>query len=184
MDDTLCPSGAGHIKKNGFSVKVRFSELEGIPDQLQARICSLPDNHLDDIESKEDIGIAQQSKPGQATERNPALLLTVHGFKRPAKILPRPCFHLDEYQRVALAADKIDLAALASAEVAIENLEALPAEKTHRQLLAVRPEAQMTGFRRQKAAAPPAQMSGGESGKDRVHGVSGGAARFRNPYAG
>ena len=40
------------------------------------------------------------------------------------------------------------------------------------------PEAQMTVFRRQKPAAPPAQTSGGESGKDRVHGVSGGAARF------
>jgi len=101
--------------------------LEGIPDQLQARICSLRDYHLDDIESKEDIGIAQQSKPGQATERNPALLLTVHRFQRPAKILPGPSLHLDKNKCVALAADEIDLAALASAKVAVKDLETVTA---------------------------------------------------------
>ena len=58
-----------------LSVKIWLGELEGIPDQLQARRCSLRDHHLDDIETKENIGIAEQSEPGQATERNPALLL-------------------------------------------------------------------------------------------------------------
>ncbi len=116
-------------------------------NQLQAWSCRLRDYDLDDIETKDDIGITQQAEPGQATKRNSTLLLTVHRFKGPAKILPRPCFHLDEYQRIAIAADQIDLASLAPAEIAIENLEAPPAEETRRQLLAARSEAQMTGFR-------------------------------------
>ena len=118
--------------------------MEGIPDQLQARICSLRDHHLDDIESKENIGIAQQSEPGQGAERNPALLLAVDRFQRTAEILPRASFHLHENERVALAADEIDLAALASAEVAVEDLEAVPAEKARGQFLAVRAEAEMS----------------------------------------
>ena len=101
--------------------------MEGIPDQLQARICSLRDYHLDDIESKEDIGIAQQPEPGQATERNPALLLTVHRFQGPAKILPSATLDLYENERVALAADEIDLAALASMEVAVKDFEPVTA---------------------------------------------------------
>src|SRR5258708_6164725 len=100
----------GRTSKNGFSVKVRFRELEGIPDQHQARICPLRDYHLDNIETKENIGIAQQPEPGQATERNPALLLTVHRFQRPAKILPGASLDLHENKRVAPAADEIDLA--------------------------------------------------------------------------
>ena len=101
--------------------------MEGIPDQLQARICSLRDYHLDDIESKEDIGIAQQPEPGQATERNPALLLTVHRFQGPTKILPSASLDLYENKRVALAADEIDLAALASTEVAVKDFEPVTA---------------------------------------------------------
>ena len=83
----------------------------------------LRDYHLDDIESKEDIGIAQQPEPGQATERNPTLLLPGHRFQGPAKILPGAGLDLHENKRIALAADEIDLAALASAEVAVEDLE-------------------------------------------------------------
>ena len=101
--------------------------MEGIPDQLEARICPLRDYHLDDIESKEDIGIAQQPEPGQATERNPALLLTVHRFQGPAKILPSASLDLHENKGVALAADEIDLAALPSAEVAVKDLETVTA---------------------------------------------------------
>lgn len=110
-----------------LSIKVRLGELEGIPDQLQARICSLPDYHLDDIESKEDIGIAQQPEPGQATERNPALLLTVYSFQGPAKILPSASLDLHENERVALAANEIYFATMASAEVAVKDLETVTA---------------------------------------------------------
>ena len=104
-----------------------FRELEGIPDQLEARICPLRDYHLDDIESKQNIGIAQQPEPGQATERNSALLLPVHRFQGPAKILPSASLDLHENKRVALAADEIDLAALASTEVAVKDLETVTA---------------------------------------------------------
>ena len=59
--------------------------------------------------------------------RNSALLLPVHRFQGPAKILPSASLDLHENKGVALAADEIDLAALASAEVAVKDLETVTA---------------------------------------------------------
>src|SRR5471030_1724577 len=107
------------------------------------------------------------------------LLLAIHRFERPPEILPGPRFHLDENERVAIAADKVDLAALPPAEVAVKDLETVATQVTRGQFLAARPESQMPGFRMQKPAAPPAQTIGGESDKARAHEVSEDAARSR-----
>ena len=104
-------------------------------------------------------------------------LRAINRIERPAEILPGPRFHFHKNERVAIAADEVDLAALASTEVAVKNLESAATQMTRGQFLAPRPELQMPGARTRKPAAPPAQMSGGESGKGRVHGVSGDAAQ-------
>ena len=88
------------------------------------------DGYLDDVETKKNIRIVEQSQPGQAAARNSSLLFSVDRFKRPAEIFARPRFHFDEDERVAIAADDVDFAAVASAKIAIENFVAVPAQKT------------------------------------------------------
>ena len=65
-------------------------------------------------------------------------LLAINRIERPAEILPRARFHLHENERVAIATDQVDLAALPSAKVAIKNLEPLATQMTRGQLLASR----------------------------------------------
>ncbi len=59
---------------------------------------------------------------------------------RSPEVLARSRFHLDKHERVAIAADEIDLAALPSAKVAIEDFETVPTQVAGGQFLAPRSE--------------------------------------------
>src|SRR5437773_12545832 len=52
------------------------------------------------------------------------------------KILTRARFYFDEYERVVIPADDVDLAAAASSEVTVENFVAVTPQESKRQLLA------------------------------------------------
>ena len=174
------------------SIKIRLGQLEcvrGSTRSSDAVACAIITSTTS--KRKKISGSPSNRSQARRAERNATLLLRLTASQRPAEILPRSSFHLHENERVALAADEIDLAAGASAKVAVEDLETVPAQIMRAaQFFSPRRElardAQMTALVRttENAAAPPAQTSGGESGKDRVHGVSGDAARFRSPCAG
>ena len=74
------------------------------------------------------------------------MFLPIDGSNRPAKIFPRARLYFDEYERVVIAADNVDLAAAASLEVAVENLVAVVAQESTRQFLAVRAAPEMDRF--------------------------------------
>lgn len=115
--------------------------------------------------------MAQQPQPGQAAARDPVALVAIDGFKGPPEIFSRPRFHLHENERVAIAANDIDLAAGASAEVTIQDLvTALPQELAG-QVLSPRAKPQMPGRRTRRPAAPPVRKIGDESDKARAHAV-------------
>ena len=116
-------------------------------------------------------GSPSRAQPGQTAARNPFLLVAINRFERPAEIFPRPRFHLDENQGVAVAADNVDLAAGASAKITIENFVAVPPQKPAGQFLPARAKPKMRGTRRRKPAAPPVRKIGDESDRARVHAV-------------
>ncbi len=105
-------------------------------------------------------------------------------LQRAAEILSRPRFHLNENERIAVSADQVDLATLPAPEMAVKDFETMTPEMACGQFFAAVAEAEVSRFKRQKPAAPPAQTSGDGSGRDRVHGVSGDAVRCRNLCAG
>jgi hypothetical protein len=101
------------------SIDIRLRKREGVPDQLETRLGSLGDNHFHDIEAEKNIGIFQQAQPGQASARDPFSLVAIDRREGPAEIFSGPRFHLDENERVVIAADDINLAAGAPTEITI-----------------------------------------------------------------
>jgi hypothetical protein len=75
-----------------------------------------------DVETKNDIGIVQQTQPGKTSFGNAQLLLSVYCLDRPTKIFVTARFHFDENERVAVATDNVDLASAAGAKIPVENL--------------------------------------------------------------
>jgi hypothetical protein len=73
------------------------------------------------IETKENIRIIKHSQPGQRTARNSLLFFSMYRFHRPAKIFARTRFYFDEYQRVVVTTDNIDLTAATTTKIAEEN---------------------------------------------------------------
>ncbi len=92
-------------------------------------------------------------------------------IERAAKILAGAGFHFDEDERIAIAADKINLAAAPSAKIAVENLVAMLAQKSRGQAFSACPQPQMFRVRTRKPAAPPVRKIGDGSDKVRAHGV-------------
>lgn len=138
---------------------------------MQPRLGVFRDDYFHDIEPKEDVGIAEQAQPGQASARNSFSLVPIHGIERPAKIFPRSRFDLHENQGVAIAADQVDLPTGATSKITRQNFVTVPAEKFAGQFLPPRAKSQMPGRRTRKPAAPPVRKIVDESDKARVHAV-------------
>ena len=126
---------------------MRLGKLERVPNQFQPRLRVLRDDDLNDVETKEDVGIVQQAQPGQASAGNPFPLVAIDRLEGPAEILPRPGFHFDEHERVALPADDIDFAAAASAEITVQDFVTVPLQELAGQFLPPSSKSQMLGTR-------------------------------------
>ena len=158
-------------RRHSRSVNIRLRKCEGVPDQLESRRRAFRDNHFDHIEAEQDIGIVEQAQPGQAAARNSFSLVAIDRFERPAEVFPGPRFHLDENERVVIAADDIDLAAGAAAEITIQDFVTVPPQELAGQVLPALPKPQMRGRRTRRAAAPPVRKIGDESDKARAHAI-------------
>ena len=111
------------------SVNIRLGKREGILNQLEARRRPFRKDHLNNIETKQDVRIIQQAQPGETAAGNPLSLVPMDRLERPAEIFPRPRFHFDENERVAIAADKIDLAAGPAAEITVQDFVTAPLQE-------------------------------------------------------
>jgi len=129
-----------------ISIKIRSGEWERILDQFKARFRVIRNDDFHNIEPEKNIRVVEHAQPGQSAARNAFLFLSIDGGNRPAKIFPRACLYFDEYERVVIAADNVDLAAAASLEVAVENLVAVMPQESTRQFLAVRAAPEMDRF--------------------------------------
>ena len=166
------------------SINIRLGKRERVADQFESGLGSFRDNHLDDIEAEQDIGVIEQAQPGEATARNAFPFVAIDRLEGTAEIFARPRFYLDENESVALAADDIDFAAGASAEVTIQDFVTVPPQEPAGQVLPPRPKPQMPGRRTRGAVAPPVRKIGDESDKVRAHAVLSGAIPCRSLCAG
>ncbi len=153
------------------SINIRLGQGEGVAQQLDARLLAFGDDHFDDVEAKEDVGIIEQSQPGETTARDSFLFISIDGVERPSEIFARARFHFDENQRVALAANNIDFATGAAAKITRQDLVTVPAQEPAGQVLPPRAKPEMLGTRTRKAVAPPVRKIGDESDKARVHAI-------------
>ncbi len=133
---------------------VRFRKTEGVTQKLEARLGVFRLHYFDDVESKKNIGIIQHAQPGERAARNAMLLIARNGFEGTTEIFARTRFHFDKNERVVVAADDVDFAATASAEIAVENFETIAAQKTAREFFAKSAALQMFGSRERKIAPP------------------------------
>jgi hypothetical protein len=154
-----------------FLIDVRRGKREGIAEQFQARRCSLRDDYFHDIEPEKNVGIAEQTQPGEAAARNSLSLVAIHRIERPAKLLPGSGFDLHENQGVAIATNQVDLSTGSAAEITRQDFVAVPAEESVGQLLPQNAKPKMLGRRTRKPAAPPVRKIVDESDKARVHAV-------------
>lgn len=74
-------------------------------------------------------------------------LVAVNRFDRTAEVFACAGFHFDKDERVVVAANDIDLAALAAMEIAVQNFITLLAQEFARELFAAAPTTQMLRFR-------------------------------------
>jgi hypothetical protein len=158
-------------ERTSRSINIWLWERKGVPDQLESRLRSFRDNHFDHIEAEQDIGIIQQAQPRQTAARDSFPLIAINRLERPAEVFPGPRFHLDENERVAIAADDINLAAGAAAEITIQDFVAVLPQELAGQVLPALPKSQMRRRRTRRAAAPPVRKIGDESDKARAHAV-------------
>jgi hypothetical protein len=75
--------------------------------------------------------------------RNASSLLPVDCRHWSAKVLAPTSFDLNKNERVVIAADDVDFAAAPAAEIAVENLVAVAAQKTAGEFFATRAAAEM-----------------------------------------
>ena len=136
-------------------------------------IASFGQQNLHDIESKNDIGIIQQTQPGQTAFRDAHLFLSINRFDRPPELFVTTCFHFDENERVAIAANDVDLASAAGAEIPVKNFVAVAPQKSTSQFLPARAATEMFRqfLRAREAVAPPARKSGDGSDRVQIHEV-------------
>ena len=120
------------------------------------------------IKTKNDIGIVQQTQPGKTSFGNAHLLLPVYRFDRPPEIFVAARFHFDKNECVAVAANDVDLASAARAEIPVKNFVAVTPQKSASQFLPARAATEMFRqfLRAREAAVQPARKS--DDGSDRV----------------
>ena len=103
------------------SVEIRFGERKCVFDQFHARFPVVRDNHFNNIESEENIGIIQHSQPGQSPTRNALSFFSINCFERPPKIFAAAGLYFNKHQCVIVTTHNIDLTAAATAEIAEED---------------------------------------------------------------
>jgi hypothetical protein len=99
-------------------------------DELAAGFGFAVGDYFDDVEAEGDLGIVEQAQPGERAARDLSLLKRLNVVNRTAQIFVRSCFYFNEHERVAIAADDIDLAGGPVFEIPIKNLVTLFAKKT------------------------------------------------------
>ena len=144
-----------------------FRQDERALDHVDARL-AVADDDLDDVEAEIHLGPIQQSQPRTRAARDELLLCTIHRIGGPAIFVAAAGFHLGEDERVLrnVAADEIDFAAAFRTEVAVENLVAVPAEKSLRELFSAPPE-RMARVSGRTLPAEPGEKTG--DGLDKAH---------------
>jgi hypothetical protein len=127
-------------------VEVRLGKWKCVFDQFEAWFRVIRDDDFHDIEAEQNIGIIEHAEPGEAAARNTFLFLSIDGSDWPAEIFARARLYFDEYERVVISADNVDLAAAASLEVAVENFVAVTPQEPTRQFLPERAAPEMDRF--------------------------------------
>jgi len=137
------------------------------------RIAVTGQQNLHDIETKNEIGIVRQTQPGKPSFRNAHLLLSVHRVDRPPEIFVTARFHFDENERVTVAANNVDLASVARAEIPVKNFVAMTPQKSTSQFLPARAATEMFRqfLRAREAVVPPARKIGDGSDRVQIHEV-------------
>lgn len=153
------------------SIDIGLWKGERVAQQFDPRLDALSDDDFDDVEAKKNLWIIKEPEPGKTAASNSLLLGAIDGVERTSEIFARPCFHFDENESVVIAADNVDLAASASAKIAIEDFIACLPQKLARQFLSASPNPKMLWTRRRKPAAPPVRKIGDESDKVRAHAI-------------
>ena len=86
------PQGRGYNDRTSL-IDIWLGQRESVADQLDARLFAFGDDHFDDIEAKENIGVIEQSQPGETAARNAPLFIATNCFQRTAEIFARSRFH-------------------------------------------------------------------------------------------
>jgi hypothetical protein len=125
------------------SVEIWLRKRERVFDQLNTRFPFVCNDYFHDIESEENIWIVEHSQPGECAARDALALFAVDCFKGPSEILVATRFDFDEYERVSVSTNNIDLATAAAAEVPQQDFVTATLQVSARQLLAARAAPQM-----------------------------------------
>ena len=152
-------------------IDIRLGKRKGIAKELQSWLGAVRDDYLDDVEAKQNVGVIQEPEPGEPAAGNSFALVVIHRIERPTETFPRARFDFDENKRVSIAADDIDFAASAAAEITIQDLVTVPPQEPARQVLPACAKPKMPGRRSRRPAAPPVRKIGDESDKARVHAI-------------
>lgn len=159
-----CDLGSA-ISHSEQSVVIAGGQSEGILDNPDLRLVMKDDLH--DVEAKLDVRHIEHSQPLHRSLHDTAAFFSIHGGGRAAEGFRRPGFHLDEDERLAVAADEINLAAPMTPEVAGEDFAPAVDEQVGRQIFSESATGQMRGgraLRAEEASAKPGQKCGDEVG--------------------
>ena len=136
-NDQSAASVSGFVLRHSINVLLR--QRESVAQNLQPRLRAFCDDHFENIESKQNIRIIQQPQPRQTAARNSIPLIAIHRSQRPPKILPRPRFHFDKNERIAIPADHIDFAAGAPSKITIQDFVTVLLQESAGQVLPAGP---------------------------------------------
>ncbi len=125
------------------------------------------EDDLDDVQADGDVRMIQEAEPCLGAADEGFLLGGIDGVGGAAEAVGGARFYLDEDEGLLFAAYQVDLAAVRRAEVAVEDLEAVPAQMPGGELLPLAAEAQVRGLRRRGrgGAGRPGEKSCDEWGK-------------------
>ena len=167
----ISAAGRRRCRTGAISIDIRLWQSERVAQEFKARLGTVSDNDLDDVETKKNIRVIQEPEPGKTAASNSFLFVAIDGVGRSSELFARPRFHFDKDECVVFATDDVDLAPGASAKITIEDLVTVPPQKPARQLLSAMPKPKMRGTRSRKVAAPPVRKIGDESDKVRAHAI-------------
>jgi hypothetical protein len=105
-------------------------------NQLALRLAFCRPQNFHDIESERNVWIVEQAEPGEAAFGNAQLFLSIDSFNWPTEFFAAAGFDFDEHQRIAVAANDVDLAAATIFEIAVENLVVVAPQETTGQFFA------------------------------------------------